>query len=131
MIFYTRKHKEAFIVDDEDAEKVKKHTWHIRSGHVVTNNSDGDGAIYLQRLVKGEPPPGYRWTHKNGDHLDNRKDNIGLRNYDRERTPLTKRDLKMILLDLKQIPEGETVEEIFNPNFVVPVGVKREDLDKL
>jgi hypothetical protein len=130
MVFYTRKNKEAFIVDDEDAEKVKQHTWHIRSGHVVTNHPNG-GAIYLQRLVKGEPPPGCRWSHKNGDHLDNRKENIVPRNYNRDGKQLSDRDLKMIALGRKEAPEGVRIDIIVNPDFEVPSGVKREDLEKM
>lgn len=66
------------FVDDEDFERVNQYRWHI-----IT---DGNKKLYAASNIKGERvlmhrfliniPKGFETDHKNGNSLDNRKENL-------------------------------------------------------
>jgi len=62
------------LVDDEDYEMYKDHRWFIREGYVI-----GLGEVFkgkrLHRLIMN-PPDGMVVDHRNGDPLDNRRENL-------------------------------------------------------
>lgn len=70
------------LVDDEDADLVRQHTWHVskdRNGtfYVKTNIRRADGRYrrgYLSRMIMGEDGPIV--DHADGNTLDNRRSNL-------------------------------------------------------
>lgn len=67
------------IVDDEDYERVSKHTWRTRDlehqtfyARATINNK----TVTLHHFIYGKPPEGKITDHKNNNGLDNRKDNL-------------------------------------------------------
>lgn len=71
------------MIDNEDFEKVSKHTWHIdhcgSNKYCATNINDKGKKtkIYLHRFIKGLDLDDKRIiNHKNGNGLDNRKSNL-------------------------------------------------------
>jgi len=128
MILYTKKHRVPFEVDDEAVERVNKYTWCVVNGHIATNLNGT--IVYLQSIVmENKPPEGHRWTHLNGDHKDNRSDNIGVRTYTPNKPHATQNQIKAALEGRGQLPDGVTVE--LNENFIVPFGIPREELRKM
>lgn len=77
----TNRKKQDFTVhyDEEDTELLAQYTWCILSaGYVVTNDRTVAGEYYtlpMHRRIM-EVPCGVEVDHKNGDRLDNRKENL-------------------------------------------------------
>ena len=71
------------LVDDADAERVTRFKWHaVRRGRVVhamrTAKRDGGRAtVYLHRWLL-DAPAGLEVDHRNGNGLDNRRENLRL-----------------------------------------------------
>src|SRR5690349_2962013 len=69
------------IIDDEDAEIVKKYSWHIQSSYLsdyaITDFMEGGKRkrLYLHRLLMN-PEKGLVVDHLNGNGLDNRRANL-------------------------------------------------------
>jgi len=68
------------LIDPEDYELVKNHTWCLSSnGYAVTNIRDAETKKYKQvkmhRLIFGAER-GQMIDHKNGNKLDNRRENL-------------------------------------------------------
>jgi hypothetical protein len=68
-------------IDDEDSDRVLAHSWWLSSspeldGHVICFSTRvGKRIIKLHRFIMGEPA-GRIVDHRNGDRLDNRKENL-------------------------------------------------------
>lgn len=69
------------IVDDDDYDFISLHRWHLGSnGYALTNTprpyrKGQTHTIFMHRLIHKTPYG--KWTdHKNGDRLDNRKENL-------------------------------------------------------
>ena len=73
--------KIVFFIDDEDYDRVSKHTWHIvdcKYNYYVRRTIRVGKSFkhqYLHRLIMGEPE-GLQVNHKNKDTLDNRRQNL-------------------------------------------------------
>lgn len=85
MIIYTKKHKIAFQIDEDDFEIVSRYTWCIQSkGYIRTAvpvfNDEGERCgqrvMLLHNMLMGPAPAGYEWDHWNRDKLDNRRPNL-------------------------------------------------------
>lgn len=72
------------IVDDEDYEAVSAFKWRKnKSGkecYPVTGHNDSGGVRFLHRVIM-RAPKGSMVDHKNGDVLDNRKENLRFCSY--------------------------------------------------
>jgi len=74
MVLKTRKHKISFEVDEDDFDRVSKHTWACDSiGYVITT-INGE-AVRLHRFIMGFPE-GLSIDHIDGNRLNNRKSNL-------------------------------------------------------
>lgn len=76
-------HGKVAIVDDEDYDLVKGHTWHARknkdsgifyAGTVIIKKGTRRNML-MHRLIIN-PPSGMKVDHKNHDGLDNRRENL-------------------------------------------------------
>lgn len=63
------------LVDDEDAEKVKRFKWYLVDGRPRANWGRGR-QMRMHHFVFGKPTDGLVTDHINGDPLDNRKENL-------------------------------------------------------
>jgi hypothetical protein len=71
------------IVDEEDFDEINKYTWRlVGAGYVSRNcvyktetNSKKQRTIYMHKFLK-PCPKGKEIDHKNGNKLDNRKENL-------------------------------------------------------
>jgi hypothetical protein len=64
------------LVDDSDFDRVREFKWNpVTSGHAMA--SIGTRSVYLHRLIMGAPN-GLEVDHRNGNPLDNRRDNLRL-----------------------------------------------------
>ena len=57
------------LVSDEDFELAARFLWRLRRGYAVVPT------LALHRLIAGAPP-GWRVRHRNGNRLDNRRENL-------------------------------------------------------
>jgi hypothetical protein len=82
---YSERHgKHDVLVDDEDYERVVQGTWHISTNGSVYSTPfyaigrvNGDRQIIkMHRFILGLRPGDLEVHHKNGDGLDNRKENL-------------------------------------------------------
>lgn len=66
-----------FIIDIEDVEKCKSHTWHVQHTdvHNYCATKDGKSVLLLHRYLI-EPPNNMVVDHINGNTYDNRKSNL-------------------------------------------------------
>lgn len=66
------------VIDDEDAERVLAHRWHLVDGYVGRNvTKDGKRVLELLHRALLEPlDPAILVDHANGDPLDNRRTNL-------------------------------------------------------
>ena len=62
------------LIDDEDYERVSKHSWYINKGSYAESTINNKG-VRLHRFILN-PPEGMLIDHINGDGLDNRKENL-------------------------------------------------------
>lgn len=62
------------IVDDDDFEYLSQWKWHFASGYAVSTTIK-KGSTYMHQIVNCTPK-GLETDHKNGDKLDNRKENL-------------------------------------------------------
>ncbi len=74
------------VVDDEDFEKLAQYRWQCSKGGYATRSGkmvDGKRpCLYMHVVVFGQPvPKGFQVDHRNGDLLDNRRDNLRLATY--------------------------------------------------
>lgn len=58
------------IVDDEDYDSVISEKWYLAVGY-----AQAAGSVYMHRLLMGFPE-GMEIDHRNGNKLDNRKENL-------------------------------------------------------
>lgn len=67
------------LVDDEDYEKVNRHKWYYhKEGYARRNSSRHDGkqkVLFMHNLII-DVPEGLYPDHRNGNGLDNRKENL-------------------------------------------------------
>ena len=65
-------------IDKNDLEKVKQYKWYLKNGYVLTNKKNNDiyKRLRLHHLIIGKPIFGLEIDHKNGNKLDNRKQNL-------------------------------------------------------
>lgn len=71
------------IISAQDLDLVQKYTWHTRrnpDGYLSVKASVRDPrgrvqSVYLARLIMN-PPAGYQADHRNGNPLDNRRENL-------------------------------------------------------
>lgn len=64
------------LVDDEDAERLSQHSWHVDSSGYATRYLNGRGAkvrMHRDLLPDADKP---EVDHINGNKLDNRRDNL-------------------------------------------------------
>ena len=79
MIFMVKGY--SILIADEDADRVKSHAWWVSSspevdGHILCFSTKiGKKIIKLHRFIMGSPE-GRVVDHKNGNRLDNRKENL-------------------------------------------------------
>lgn len=68
------------MVDDADHEALARYEWRLHGtwGHAYAVRIRDGKAEQLANAVMGDPPPGMLWDHKNGNGLDNRRDNLRL-----------------------------------------------------
>jgi len=68
------------VIDFEDLDKVRNYWWYLGTlGYVYTQIKVGRKwkTRHLHYIILGiTPKPGYNVHHKNGDPMDNRKDNL-------------------------------------------------------
>lgn len=65
------------LIDDDDAERVKAvGTWNLDARGYVVRARRGEPAYKLHRFVLGFGPGDPTVDHRNGDKLDNRKENL-------------------------------------------------------
>jgi hypothetical protein len=83
-IIKTTKDKEC-LVSDKDFEELKKYNWYYCD---KGNGKNNDGYVYgyingklksIHRIIMGEPK-GMEIDHKNGDKLDNQRENLRICN---------------------------------------------------
>lgn len=71
-------------VDDDNVGLADLHPWEqLSTGHIVARSVDSDGqplVVVLHRLIAGDPK-GLVVFHLNGNPLDNRRENLGTRQY--------------------------------------------------
>lgn len=74
----------AVTVDDDNAGLAELHPWEqLTTGHIVARAVDSDGQplfVVLHRLIAGDPD-GLVVVHLNGNPLDNRRENLGTKQY--------------------------------------------------
>lgn len=65
------------IVDDGDYERVSQFKWRVRRDKKTWYAETGpnDQAIFLHNFIL-QTPPGYEGEHRDGDGLNNRRDNL-------------------------------------------------------
>lgn len=74
------------LVDDKDYARASKMSWHLAVVGYPKNIKNGLGShkerevtqTYLHHFIIGKPQKGFVVDHKNGDKLDNRRDNLRL-----------------------------------------------------
>jgi hypothetical protein len=74
-----RLHDDSFaIVDDQDAEKLSLHKWHVNSGYPTRSERTGKVTkhIFMHTQIIGQPPDGMVTDHKNRNRRDNRRSNL-------------------------------------------------------
>lgn len=65
------------IIDDKDFRRVSKYKWYFPKGRTrYVRTEINNQMVYLHHFLFGKPPVGMVSDHKNGDVLDNRKENI-------------------------------------------------------
>lgn len=66
------------LLDDEDFPVISRHTWTYNAGLNRVSTSINGHPVQVHRVLLGPCPPGTRWQidHKNGNPLDNRKENL-------------------------------------------------------
>jgi hypothetical protein len=77
------------LVDDEDYERLSKYKWSAwrRKGqelwYALRSNQNGESRYSrkMEHIILGDIPIGMIVDHKNGDGLDNRKDNLRFATY--------------------------------------------------
>lgn len=93
------------LVDDEDAELVRRYKWYAfkprNSKHLIyaaNNEWIGNGrarVVLMHRLILGlEAGDRRQGDHKNGNGLDNRRDNLRLANHQKQAANAKKPQLK-------------------------------------
>ena len=66
------------LIDEDDFPVISRLTWHIDSGYATTTfitNNKKTYKIFMHRLIL-QSKRGYVVDHKNGNRLDNRKENL-------------------------------------------------------
>ena len=74
------------VVDDEDFDALAQYRWQCSKGGYATRSGKRVGSkrpcLYMHVVVFGQPvPKGFQVDHRNGDLLDNRRDNLRLATY--------------------------------------------------
>lgn len=64
------------LVDDADYPRLSQLKWYFHRGY-ARYSIDKHHKIYMHQLLV-TPPPGFTTDHKNGDGLDNRRENLRL-----------------------------------------------------
>lgn len=66
------------VISDQDYEMVTERSWHKSKRGYAVNDSNRNGnrkVIYLHQFILGKKD-GFEIDHKNGDKLDNRRENL-------------------------------------------------------
>lgn len=68
------------LIDDEDYDKLSKFSWHVSNKdyarrNVNTGSREGRSTVYMAREIV-DVPVGLQIDHKNGNKLNNQKDNF-------------------------------------------------------
>ncbi len=66
------------LVDDEDYEKVSQYKWRYDDGYAKTGHSSNNNMWRMHELIKGVPPMGFIWEHKDLNGINNQKTNLRL-----------------------------------------------------
>ncbi len=73
------KQKKVALVDDEDFEELSRYKWYVAGGwntfYARRSASLQDKSVLMHRLIM-QTPEGMQTDHKNGDGLDNRRENL-------------------------------------------------------
>jgi hypothetical protein len=67
------------LVDDEDFEELICHKWHLSLGYpalTLYENPRRTKHLRMHAMIAGQPPTGKVVDHKNGNKLDNRRENL-------------------------------------------------------
>ena len=69
------------LVDDEDYSRVLAYTWRCETdkygkNYAMTGNQRGLFRTSLGAFILGDPPQGYQIDHKDGDSLNNQRENL-------------------------------------------------------
>ena len=76
------------LIDDSDLEKVNQHTWHCgKNGYASCNRKEFK--VLMHRFILDFPKSNI--DHKNGDKLDNRRENLRLCNQSQNTANSSKR----------------------------------------
>lgn len=102
--------KKMAILDEEDIWLLDKYSWFIDGFGYITGDKTKNGnkqRIKLHHLVIGKPPKGLCIDHKNGNKLDNRKENLHIVPYAYNLTNKPKRkDSKQLIKAIEKLPSG-------------------------
>lgn len=70
------RNKGVALVDDADYEWLSQYKWHIDRGYAaMTIKEPTKGIMYMHRLIN-KTPKGMLTDHRNGNKLDNRRENL-------------------------------------------------------
>lgn len=70
------------VVDDSDFERVSTRTWRASFSRDKAYAVSGvaqppyNDFVMMHNFIKGDPPEGFKWDHKNRDGLDNQRENL-------------------------------------------------------
>ncbi len=84
-------HKKYSVVDEDDVERLRGIRWHFvggkhRGGKGYGYTNINHSAVSMHQFLLGCPfPKGGTIDHKNGDGLDNRKENLRFASYSHQR----------------------------------------------
>lgn len=100
--------KKSILVDISNQYLIDKHTWWIDVyGYPTTKLTKKSKNIKLHHLIIGKPLKGYCIDHKNGNKLDNRRENLHVVTYSyNSANKIKRKDSKQIYKGIQLLPSG-------------------------